>query len=200
MHFIVRIIFLLIFTLALIGCNKNLTEEEKKEMWSKAQTTGEIINRSGTVFSSGTNKKLALQDAETRLQTGGGLLGKEGISLNMLEGNKQETYSTIGMPINPYLWRASLETISFMPLASADPFGGIIITDWYSTNSNIDERCKLNIFIKGAELKTNNLVVKSYCQKLTNNNWINIQSENEKNIKIENAILNKAKKIKLSLI
>ena len=191
---------MLIFTLALIGCNKNLTEEEKKEMWSKAQTTGEIINRSGTVFSSGTNKKLALQDAETRLQTGGGLLGKEGISLNMLEGNKQETYSTIGMPINPYLWRASLETISFMPLASADPFGGIIITDWYSTNSNIDERCKLNIFIKGAELKTNNLVVKSYCQKLTNNNWINIQSENEKNIKIENAILNKAKKIKLSLI
>ena len=57
-----------------ISCNKNLTEEESKELWSKAQTSGEIINRSGTVFSSANNKDLAMRDAETRLRTGGGLL------------------------------------------------------------------------------------------------------------------------------
>src|SRR5919197_5001636 len=37
-----------------------------------------------------------------------------------------------GIGVNSYLWRASLDTIAFMPLASADPFGGVIITDWYS--------------------------------------------------------------------
>ncbi len=62
--------------LLLLSCNKNLTEEEKKELWSKAQTTGEIINRSGTVFNSGSNKELALRDAQNRLQTGGRLVWK----------------------------------------------------------------------------------------------------------------------------
>ena len=63
------------------GCNKNLTEEEKKELWNKAQTTGEIINRSGTPFNSATDKKLAMDDAQNRLITGGGLFGKKA-SLN----------------------------------------------------------------------------------------------------------------------
>ncbi len=121
--------FLCLFSLfLLIGCNKNLSESEKEELWSKAQTSGEIINRSGTVFNSGVNKDLAMRDAETRLQTGGGLFGKKGLSMggiiNKEEGEKKIT--TVGMPINTFLWRASLETIDFMPLASADPFGGIL--------------------------------------------------------------------------
>ena len=69
---------LLISSFFLIGCNKNLTEDEKKELWSKAQTTGEIINRSGTPFNSAVNKQLALSDAQNRLVTGGGMLGKGG--------------------------------------------------------------------------------------------------------------------------
>ena len=101
-------------------------------------------------------------------------------------------------PINPYLWRATLETINFMPIASADPFGRIIITDWYSTEKNPKERCKLNIFIRGAELKTENLKVNSFCENKINNDWVNSSIKDEDNIKIENAILNKAKKFKLS--
>jgi len=201
MHYVTSTILVLLVSLFLLGCNKNLTKEEKDEMWSKAQTTNEIVNRSGSKFSTAQNKNLALQDATTRLQTGGGLFGKEGFDFSMGEQNSngKDSYTTIGMPINPFLWRASLETINFMSLSSADPFGGIIITDWYSTASKLDERCKLNIFIKGAELKTENLSVKSYCQRLIDSNWINSVSEVEKNIKIENAILNKAKKLKLSI-
>jgi hypothetical protein len=194
---IIKFIILLSFIFLVQACNKNLTEEEKKELWSKAQTTGEIINRSGTKFSSGRNKKLALSDAETRLQSGGGLFGKKGLDASNLIGNNQSENVSIGMPINPYFWKASLETISFMPLISADPFGGIIITDWHSI-INSDERCKLNIFIKGMEMKTANLKVNSFCQKLINNNWIDQQINEENNIKIENAILNKAKKLRLS--
>ena len=182
-----------------IGCNKNLTEEEKKELWSKAQTTGEIINRSGTPFNSATDKKLAMDDAQNRLVTGGGLFGKKA-SLNFFgnENNSQQSTVGVGLPVNPYLWRASIETISFMPLASTDPFAGTIITDWYTAENSFGERCKLNIFINGADMKTDNLKVSSFCQSLKNNQWVNSPSNSEDNIRLENAILNKAKKLKLT--
>ena len=170
------------------------------ELWSKAQTTGEIINRSGTIFNPATNKDLAIRDAETRLQTGGGLLGKGGISFGgFLDNNEENNKSTttIAMSVNPFLWRASLETIDFMPLSSADQVGGTIITDWYSTSNNERERCKLNIFITGINLKTENLKVVSFCQEFRNPTWVNKEVNKEDNIKIENAILNKAKKLKL---
>ena len=192
-------IILISITFLLFGCNKNLTEEEKKELWSKAQTTGEIINRSGTPFNSATDKKLAMDDAQNRLITGGGLFGKKA-SINLLGGetNSQQTTVGMGLPINPFLWRASIETISFMPLASTDPFAGTIITDWYTAQNSLGERCKLNIFINGADMKTENLKVSSFCQLLKNNQWVNSPSNSEDNIKLENAILNKAKKLKLT--
>ena len=198
MFYLLKMFVILCF-FALTACNKNKTDEEMEELWSKAQTTGQIIERSGTVFNSATDKDLAMRDAETRLQTGGGLFGKKGMSLDAF-GNKSDQniqYGTIGMPINPYLWKASLETISFMPLASSDPFGGTIITDWYTSASNENERCKLNIFINGLELKTENLKVSSFCQIFKNQKWINTKINVQNNIKIENAILNKAKKIRV---
>ena len=192
-------IVLLSLILLVFGCNKNLTEEERKELWSKAQTTGEIINRSGTPFNPATDKKLAMDDAQNRLITGGGLFGKKA-SINLLGNEKDSQQISVGMglPINPFLWRASIETISFMPLASTDPFAGTIITDWYTAENSLGERCKLNIFINGADLKTENLKVSSFCQSLKNNQWVNSPSSSEDNIKLENAILNKAKKLKLT--
>ena len=102
------------------------------------------------------------------------------------------------MPINPYLWKGSLETIDFMPLSSADPFAGIIITDWYTSQGATNERCKINIFIKGYEMKTDNLKVNSFCQLLSNGQWLDIKNNIDNDAKLENAILNKAKKIRLS--
>jgi hypothetical protein len=197
--FLFKTIFSLIFLIFIYSCNANKTDEEMKELWSKAQTTGAIIDRSGTQFNSGVDKQLALQDAETRLQTGGGLL-KGGLKVDGILGGKEEKQASInmmGMPINNYLWRASLDTISFMPLNSADPIGGTILTDWYSTVDNDNERCKINIFITGSELKTQNLKVTSFCQVFKNEKWVSFNVDEEKNIKIENAILNKAKKLKL---
>jgi len=190
-----KIISAIAAILLLLSCNKNV--EDSSELWKNAQTSGEIIARSGTVFDPTKNKELAMKDAENRLRTGGGLFGKKG-SINFGGGEDNKTVSSIGMPINPYLWRGSLETIGFMPLSSADPFGGIIITDWYSDGKTINERCKINIFIKGLELKTNNLKVNSFCQSLENNTWIDLPISASTNTQLENAILNKAKKIKLA--
>ena len=195
-----RILLTAILLFFLYSCNSGKTDEEMEELWSKAQTTGAIIERSGTKFNSGVDKNLALQDAQTRLQTGGGLL-KGGIKVDGILGTKKEdsssSVSMMGMPINNYLWRASLDTISFMPLNSADPIGGTILTDWYSTGDNENERCKLNIFITGNELKTQNLKVTSFCQNFKNQKWVNVEVDQNNNIKIENAILNKAKKLRL---
>ncbi len=186
----------LLFT---ISCNSNKSDEEMKELWDQAQTREAIIERSGTKFNSGTNPELALRDAQNRLQSGGGLFGKSALSLGGIlnDESKNQNTGTFGMPINQFLWKGALDTISFMPLNSADPIGGTILTDWYSTTSNENERCKLNIFISGAELKTQNLKVTSFCQEFKGQKWVSKEVDQGNNIKIENAILNKAKKIRL---
>ena len=191
---IFKSISLLAVILLLLSCNKNV--EDSSELWAKAQTSGEIIARSGTIFDPTKNKELAMKDAENRLRTGGGLFGKKGMTLGTNEDKK--TVSSIGMPINPYLWKGSLETVGFMPLSSADPFGGIIITDWYSDGQTINERCKINIFIKGLELKTSNLKVNTFCQSFENSKWVDLPISASVNAQLEDAILNKAKKIKLA--
>ena len=189
------VLFSLVF---ILSCNSNKSEEEMEELWSKAQTRQAIIDRSGTKFNSALDPELAMRDAETRLQTGGGLLGKDGLSFdNLLGRNEEEVQTSTSMNVNVFLWRGALETIDFMPLNSADQIGGTIITDWYSTADNYNERCKLNIFISGKSLKTENLKVTSFCQELKNQIWVSKDIDKESNIKIENAILNKAKKLRL---
>ena len=117
----------LLFLVFVSACNSDLSEEEKSALWDNAQTTGEIVRRSGTPFNTATDKDRALSDAQNRLISGGGLFGDKA-NLNFFGDNESKTQqqSSIGMPINPYLWKASLETISFMPLSSTDPFADAI--------------------------------------------------------------------------
>ena len=197
--FLIKIIFLAL-AIFLTSCNSNRTEEEMEELWSKAQTRNQIIERSGTKFNSAIDPELAMKDAQTRLQSGGGLFGSGGLSLgDVLNGDKDNSSGAVNnnMSVNIFLWRGALDTIDFMPLSSTDPIGGTIITDWYSTANNEAERCKLNIFISGKKLKTENLKVTSFCQEFNNQIWVNKDIDKNSNIKIENAILNRAKKLRL---
>ena len=191
------IIFLMFF---IFSCAGDREKKDNSELYSKSQTRGAIIERAGVTMGGDDTpegRKLQMEVAENKLRTGGGLFGKKG-GIDLLNENNQTASIGVGMPINPYLWKASLETINFMPLSSADPFAGLIITDWYSQN-NTNERCKINIFIKGIELKTSNLKVNSFCQTLSDkNNWVSNETDIKINAQIENAILNKAKKLKLS--
>ena len=192
------LIFFLMFFI--FSCAGDREKKDNSELYSKSQTRGAIIERAGVTMGNddtAKGRKLQMEVAENKLQSGGGLFGKKG-GLDLLNQNKQTASIGVGMPINPYLWKASLETINFMPLSSADPFAGLIITDWYSQN-NTNERCKINIFIRGVELKTSNLKVNSFCQTLSDtNNWVGNETDIKINAQIENAILNKAKKLKLS--
>lgn len=73
--------------------------------------------------------------------------------------------------VNAYLWRATLDTLSFMPMVSADPFGGVIITDWYSPAATPSERFKVNAYILGKQLTANAIQVSVFHQVQTATGW-----------------------------
>ncbi len=101
--------------------------------------------------------------------------------------------------VNSYLWRAALDTVSFMPLTSADPFGGVILTDWYTDPATPNERSKLNVFILGRELKADGIRVKAFRQTKTKNGaWKDAAVAAETERKLEDAILTRARQMRVA--
>lgn len=103
-----------------------------------------------------------------------------------------------GIGVNSYLWRASLDTLNFMPLQSADPFGGIIITDWYSAATTPNERFKATVYILDTRLRADALNVSIFRQTQTNGQWTDASVDPDTEIQIENAILQRARELRLS--
>src|ERR1041384_2175779 len=88
-------------------------------------------------------------------------------------GGNGQNNGAPGVGVNSFLWRASLDTVSFMPLASADPFGGVIITDWFSPPETPEERFKVNVYILGRELRADGLRVAVFRQNhAVDGRWI----------------------------
>ena len=102
--------------------------------------------------------------------------------------------------VNSYLWRASLDTVSFMPLASADPFGGVILTDWYSAAEKPDERIKLNVFILDKQLRSDGIQVKVFRQVKKGGEWRDASVADETGRSIEDAILTRARQMRVAKV
>ncbi|MGE0741472.1 MAG: DUF3576 domain-containing protein [Hyphomonadaceae bacterium] len=105
-----------------------------------------------------------------------------------------------GIGVNSYLWRASLDTLNFMPLASADPFGGVIITDWYSDPTTPSERFKATVYILDTRLRADALNVSIFRQQQQNGAWVDATVDPDTEIQIENAILTRARQLRLSTV
>ncbi len=104
-----------------------------------------------------------------------------------------------GIGVNSYLWRASLDTLAFMPLASADPFGGVIITDWYVNPEVPTERFKTTVYILDTRLRADGLNVTVFKQtKNDKGEWVDAPVAGQTDIDIENAILTRARQLRLS--
>jgi len=102
-----------------------------------------------------------------------------------------------GIGVNTYLWRASLDTIKFMPLSSADPFGGVIITDWHSPEGVIQERFKMNVFILVRSLRADGVRVSIFRQvQEREGTWRDADVPVQTALRIEEAILTKARKLR----
>ena len=103
--------------------------------------------------------------------------------------------------VNVFLWRASLDTVSFMPVNSADVFGGVILTDWHSSAEAPNERFKINIYILGRELRADGLRVTVFRQIFTRNGqWADAALPAGTKTKIEDSILTRARQLRNTAI
>ncbi len=87
--------------------------------------------------------------------------------------NGSNNGANTNIQVNAYLWRATLDTLSFMPLVSADPFGGVIITDWYTPSSEPGTRFKANAYILSKTLTADAIQVSVFEQTQQGGQWVN---------------------------
>jgi hypothetical protein len=102
--------------------------------------------------------------------------------------------------VNSYLWHAALDTMSFMPLASADPFGGVIITDWYVAPNAPNERLKVTIYILDRNLRADGLKVVVFRQTRNGAAWSDAAPSPDTARKLEDAILTRARELRLATL
>jgi hypothetical protein len=103
-----------------------------------------------------------------------------------------------GLSVNAVLWQASLETLSFMPLASADPIGGVIISDWYNDPAATNERVKVNLIISGLELRADALRASLFRETLRDGRWVATATSVAAARQLENIILTRARDLAVS--
>jgi hypothetical protein len=101
-----------------------------------------------------------------------------------------------GLSVNAYLWRATLDTLSFMPLASADPFGGTIITDWYSPPSVGNERFRAQAYVLGRQLRSDGVKVQVFRQTLERGQWVDSPVSAATNSDMEDKVLARARELR----
>jgi Domain of unknown function (DUF3576) len=128
------------------------------------------------------------------------VFGPGGLTLGGTEKpGEGESGGTAGIGVNSFLWRASLDTVSFMPLVSADPFGGVIITDWYSPPQSPDERFKVNVYILGRALRADGIRASVFRQQMNGTTgWVDAQVAPNTGTDLENAILTRARQMRIA--
>ncbi len=127
----------------------------------------------------------------------GKLTGEEGIIV-VGHGHHKADKGGSGVGVNSFLWRASLDTISFMPLAQVDPHGGVIITDWYENPDSRGERFKLTVLILGTELRADGVRVSVFRQKQAGGGWQDASADAKVGRDLEDKILTRARELKVA--
>jgi len=141
-----------------------------------------------------TYKPYSLKDK--RRMDRGKLTGDEGLTLG---GSKDKETGSGLIGVNSFLWRATLDTLSFMPLASADPFGGVVITDWYENPETPGERYKVNAIILDRSLRADGVKVTLFKQKLDSKGvWRDTNMDTKMERSLEDTILTRARQLKIA--
>jgi hypothetical protein len=126
----------------------------------------------------------------------------ETIGSKIFGGDKEDKSSggASGIGVNSFLWRAALDTVAFMPVASADPFGGVILTDWYENPDKPGERFKLNIYILDRQLRADAVRVAVFKQEREKKKdaWRDAKVPAQTGTDIENTILTRARELRVA--
>jgi len=122
------------------------------------------------------------------------VFGPEGMFGDKKKGQGEAT----GIGVNSFLWRASLDTVAFMPIANADPFGGTILTDWYQLPESPNERFKVNVFIMDRALRADGVKVSVFKQvRDAMGQWVDVKVEPRMATDLENSILTRARQLRI---
>jgi hypothetical protein len=106
--------------------------------------------------------------------------------------------TTIG--VNAYLWRASLDTLAFAPLAQSDSNGGVIVTEWYTNPQNASERAKVTVAILDRDLRADALRVTAARQTLQGGQWVDAPVTAATVQRLEEIILTRARDLRRAAI
>ncbi len=137
-------------------------------------------------------------EKDRRKERLGKLTGDEGL---VIGGPKEDGDSAGNNPlgVNSFLWRATLDTLAFMPLASADPFGGVILTDWYEDPKAAGERFKINALILDRQLRADSIKLSVFKQKKDMKGmWVDTAVEPSVARKMEDAVLTRARELRVA--
>lgn len=107
-----------------------------------------------------------------------------------------------GLGVNYFLWAATLDTIEVMPLEAADPYSGLITTEWYANPEIPNERFKLTVRILDTRLRADGVKATLHRQVYLGDGrgWIDGEAAAASEIQIENAILTRAQELRISTI
>jgi hypothetical protein len=127
----------------------------------------------------------------------GTLGGGDNVLFTTAKGKTEDSSSGgTGIGVNAYLWRGALDTLSFMPLASADPFGGVIITEWYQPPSVTGERFKATAYILGRQLRADGVRVALFHQVQQNGQWVDAPVAPTTSSQVEDKVLARARELR----
>jgi len=144
--------------------------------------------------STGGEAKYPVDAEHARREARGSLTGEGGL-FSLGGDSKKADQSPIG--VNSFLWRASLDTLSFMPLISADPFGGVILTDWYEDSKTPGERFKVTVLILDKTLRADGIKITLFKQvRQKRGDWRDVASSASVARDLENTILTRARELK----
>lgn len=133
----------------------------------------------------------------------GTVTGQDGFTLFGNGGSKRQAQLEEGgggggIGVNAYLWRGALDTLNFMPLASADPFGGLIITDWYQPATTPEERVKVNVLIMDRSLRADAVKVSVFRQVRQGGGWADSAVDPSTGTGLEDKILTRARELRIA--
>ena len=123
-----------------------------------------------------------------------GLFGRRGFTIGGAREDQEET----GIGVSVYLWRASLDSLQHLPLRNADPFGGLIQTEWFEPDTTPGERVRVDLRITSRVLVANGVSASVFKQTLQEGNWRDARVADDTAYELENAILRRAREIRFA--
>ncbi|MGE0736277.1 MAG: DUF3576 domain-containing protein [Alphaproteobacteria bacterium] len=142
---------------------------------------------------------------DREVQPIGGFQERQGLRSNTVvapEGERRllakgQNNDRAQVTVNGYVWRAAIDTISFMPINQSDPYGGIITTDWYTPPESPNERLRLTVAVYGPEFRSDSVKVTVFRQnKNKQQQWVDAKVDRSTSNDLENVILARAREIR----